>query len=68
MEDKIGLIQSITLHHVLLKSKGEIDQFGEGLSCLGTRSYVVKYPQLLKEFCTIKGKQPLTADWCWLAY
>ncbi len=60
-EDKISLVQSVTLHYVLLKSKGEIDQFREGLSCLGTRSYITKYPRLLKEFFTIKGKQSLSA-------
>lgn len=61
LEDKISVVQSITLHNTILKSKAEIDQFAAGLSCLGTKSYIMKYPHLLKEFFTISGKQVLTA-------
>ncbi len=60
-EDKIGLVQSLTLHHAILKAKAEIDQFAEGLTCLGTKNYICKHPQLLKKFFTIQGRQPLTA-------
>ena len=61
LEDKISVVQSITLHHTILKSKAEIDQFAAGLSCLETRSHVIKYPQLLKEFFTVTGRQLLSA-------
>ena len=50
MEDKVTIVQSITLHHVLLKSKAEVDQFAEGLSCLGTKSFITKYPNLFRTF------------------
>lgn len=55
------VVQSITLHHTILKSKAEIDQFAAGLSCLGTRSNIMKYPHLLKQFFTVTGRQVLTA-------
>ena len=61
IEDKIAIVQSITLHHALLKSKAEIDQFIDGLSCLGTKSSITKYPQLVRKFFTILGIQVLTA-------
>lgn len=61
MEDKVPIIESITLHHVLLKSKAEVDQFVEGLSCLGTKKCLMKHPSLMKSFFTVCGTQVLTA-------
>ena len=62
IEDKIAIVQSITLHYALLKSKAEkINQFIDGLSCLGTKSSITKYPQLVRKFFTILGIQVLTA-------
>lgn len=60
-EDKHTIVQSITLHHILLKSKAEADQFSEGLSCLGTRDYIMKYPHLLQQFFTRDGVERHTA-------
>ena len=57
LDDRIVLVQSVTLHHVVR----EIEKFVNGLSSLSTKSYITKYPQLLKIFITIKGRQPLTA-------
>lgn len=53
LEDRITIVQSVTLHHALLKSKAEIDQFVQGLACLGTMEYIKKYPQLLKDFFSV---------------
>ena len=61
LEDKHTIVQSITLHHVLLKSKAEADQFSEGLSYLGTRDYVMKFPHLLQKFFTRDGVEHHTA-------
>ena len=59
--DKIDLIQTVTLHYVLLRTKAEMDQFAEGLRALGVLDVIRKYPELLRLFFTNKGMQTLTA-------
>ena len=61
MDDKITLIQTVTLHHVLLRSKAEMDQFCEGLQALGVLNAVRKYPDLMRPFFTNSAVQNLTA-------
>ena len=61
MEDKIALIQTLTLHHVLLRSKAEIDQFSEGLKALGVLDAIRNYPSLMSCFFINKEIQHLTA-------
>lgn len=60
LEDKVTVVNSISLHHVILKTKAEIDQFADGLSCLGTKKIIMKYPDLIERFFTIHGRQVLT--------
>ena len=61
MDDKITLIQTMTLHHVLLRSKAEMDQFCEGLQALGVLNAVREYPDLMRPFFTNSAVQNLTA-------
>ena len=61
MEDKTSLIHAVTFHHVLLHTKGELDQFIEGLGGLGVREALEEYPSIMEPFFTIKGIVPLTA-------
>lgn len=61
MEDKITTVKSIALHHVLLRSKAEIDQFIERLECLGTRDMLKMYPQILFTYYMVGGHSILTA-------
>lgn len=35
LHDRDIVVQTVALHHVLLKSKAEMDQFAQGLSSLG---------------------------------
>ena len=46
MEDK-PTIQKVLRAHVLLRVKGELDQFAEGLKTCGILDAVVKYPSLM---------------------
>ena len=61
MEEKCDIIQALTLHQVILKSKAEIDQFGEGVAFLGTLEAMKKYPELLQCFFVQSGEECLTA-------
>lgn len=40
MEDKVTMVQTVTLHYVLLRNKAELDQFCDGLSALGVLSMI----------------------------
>ena len=58
--DKIDLVQCIALHHVILKSLGELSQFREGLGSLGVLKAIQEHGELLRDFFVIK-KSDLTA-------
>ena len=60
--DKIDIVQAVSLHHVLLHSKAELDQlFCSGLEALGVLNAVKKHPQLFRCMFTSDGIQKLTA-------
>ena len=61
MEDKVKTIHSITLHHVLLRSKAEIDQFIQGFECLGTHNMLKMYPQILFQYYMFGAQGRLSA-------
>lgn len=61
MEEKATLVQTVTLHFVLLKSKAEADQFLEGLKAIGVADALKKHPGLLEPFFTKSGIPTLTA-------
>ena len=63
MEDRISVVQTVTLHEVLLKSLGEVSQFHDGLGSLGVARTVLEHGELLRGFFSNDQslKPPLTA-------
>ena len=61
MADKISMVQTVTLHSVLLQTKAELDQFCSGLRALGVLDAIQEYSHLFRDFFTITGYQPLSA-------
>ena len=45
--DKVDIIQTVSLHLVVLHTMGEITQFQDGLDCLGVKEALSSYRQLL---------------------
>ena len=60
INDKIKIIQIISTNE-LLHIKAEIDQFIEGLECLGVLTAIQRYTDVVKAFFTIGKKVTLTA-------
>ena len=60
LDDKHGLVRTLSLHHIILRSKAELDQLKEGLSSAGVLEILQKHPQLLKTLFTSEGLTPLT--------
>ena len=58
--DRIDLIQCVALHHVILKSLGELSQFREGMESLGVLKAIQEHAEPLRDFFVIKKSQ-LTA-------
>ena len=56
MADKVDVIQSVALHHVILKTLGEASQFQEGLRSLGVLQQI-QHGQLMSEFFVIRGSK-----------
>ena len=54
LTDKVDLIHSVALHHVILKTLGEISQFREGLESCGVLKAINKYAPLMCEFYVVK--------------
>ena len=61
--DKTSLVQTLTLHEVILKSLGETQQFLDGLCALNVASTLRTHGDLMKSFfCNDPSlKTPLTA-------
>lgn len=60
LEDKISMVQAITLQHVILQCKGEADQFIEGIKSLGVLDAMRDYPDLFRNFFSL-SKLKLTS-------
>ena len=60
MDDKVTLVESVALHHVILKTLGELSQFRDGLNTLGVARAMELYGVLLQEFFVNK-KSRVTA-------
>ena len=58
MEDKASLVHTVALHHVLLHSKGELDQFVQGLQALGVQQAMQDHPNIMESFFYTKGYCP----------
>ena len=53
LSDKVNMIQTVTLHKVILASLAELSQFQEGLSALGVADALKNSPHLLHSyFCS----------------
>lgn len=61
MDSKNELIRVLCLHHVLLKSIAELDQFKEGLESLGVLDIIKSNPNIFESFFTFKTEHALTA-------
>ena len=55
--DKVDVIQSVALHHVILKALGELSQFREGLDTLGIAKAMEQHEVLLQNFFVIKESE-----------
>ena len=60
MSDKKKIVQSVVLHHTLLKAKAETDQFIAGLQ-LGSLEAIKQNPIILSGFFIRQGKQVINA-------
>lgn len=60
-EDKVEIVHAITLHHVILRSKAEMDQFSEGLESCDVLAAIRSDPSLARDYFTIHGCPQLTA-------
>ena len=54
MKDKTEIIHTISLHHVILKTLGELSQFRDGLETLGVGRAMEEHGQFLQEFFVVK--------------
>ena len=60
-EDKDSIVKTVALHHVLLKTKAEIDQFCDGLKALGVLELLQKNPLLFQQYFCLDGAHHMTA-------
>lgn len=50
MKDKGNILAALLDFHCLLKVKGEMDQFIEGMSSVGVLECIKKHPDVMKQF------------------
>lgn len=62
--DKPNIVQTITLHKVVLSSLAELSQFREGLSAIGVLASLKEYPHLLSSYYSVEPKDELTSGVC----
>jgi len=61
VHDKDTIVQTVALHHVLLKSKAEMDQFAQGLSALGVLDAIKDHSNLFECYFSADGVSTLVA-------
>ena len=61
LNDRDEIVGVLTLYHTLIKVKAEIDQFVEGLQCLGIDWYIKQYPELMEPVFVNINCKSLTA-------
>ena len=59
--DKVDIVQSVALQHVVLNTLGELTQFCDGLSSLGVGSPLKEYKELMHSFFCKDTKTKLSA-------
>jgi len=60
VQDKEKLRSSLIDYHCMLKVKAALDQFCEGLKCVGVMEIMVKHPNMFKTMF-VADSTPLTA-------
>ena len=66
LEDKPNIIQTITLHKVILASLAELSQFHKGFSALGVAAALKDYPHLLHSYFSVEHDDELTSGICYI--
>ena len=61
LADKTALVKALTLHHVILRSKAELDQLRDGLNTLGVASALASNPMLFEPLFTAIEDAKLTS-------
>ena len=60
IEDKVDIVHAIALHHVILRSKAEMDQFCDGLQSCGVLNAIRNNSSVTRSFFTVCGSPKLT--------
>ena len=61
LEDKGSIVKTVALHHVILRTKAEIDQFSIGLKVLGVLDAIQKNRQLFQKYFCLDGAEHMTS-------
>lgn len=56
-------LSALTVHHCVLATKAEVDQFCDGLQTLGVLQCIRENPELFREFFVANKDQRLTSGW-----
>ncbi len=62
LENKEEVAGALAMHYLVYSCKGELDQFKQGLSCLGMLELARRHPQLMRPLFLSSGKVKLTAS------
>ena len=63
VSDKEEIIRVLKRYHTLIKVKAEIDQFVEGLQCLGIDHLIKEHPDLMEPLFVNKNKSLTAGMW-----
>ena len=61
LTDKVDLVHTISLQHVILNSLGELSDYRRGLDTLGVAHAMEQYPHILRAFFCTDSKEPLSS-------
>lgn len=61
LRDRVNIVQTVSLHKVILASMAELLQLKDGLRSLGVIELIEKYPDLLYSFYCVDFKEQLTS-------
>ena len=60
LADRPALVKAISLHHIILKRKAELDQLRDGLGTLGVADALKSHPSLFEPIFIASGQTELT--------
>ena len=60
LEDRASIVKALSLHYIILRSKGELDQLKDGLRTLGVADAMEMSPDLFEAIFTNSGQINLT--------